>query len=686
MLLALTLSQAFGTVFSMMMVKIYYITKWVFFALFFSGLPTAYGDVYNEIIAVSPNSAAQGITGLVVTFTLDTDEPPAPPAGVIPQSVTIGSINGTSVTHSSQYELTAVFDIPAGETIGAKDMSIIFETPVDTLEYSMPGGFTVTEGADTPPSITGQPQSKTVMPDNSVTFTVTASGTSPLSWQWQKDTNDITDANSSSYTIESTAYSDQGDYRCIITNDYGSATSDTATLIVDENAYSGTYPIVDTGQVECYDDSVAITVPAQGEAYYGQDAQFNGNQPSYTLSGDGLTVTDNVTGLIWTQTANIDGDGDIDVDDKLSVTEALAHPDTLNAQNYGGYNDWRLPTIKELYSLMNFTGEDPSSYTGTDTSGLIPFIDTDYFDFGYGDTNAGERIIDAQWASSTLYVSTTMGGNETMFGLNLADGRIKGYPTTNKTYYVYFVHGNTDYGVNNFVDNSDGTISDKTTGLMWARDDSLAGLNWEEALGWVQTKNTENYLGYGDWRLPNVKELQSIVDYTRSPDTTSSAAIDQVFNTTSITNEASQVDYPCYWSGTTHARSTVTDSGSAGAYVAFGRAMGYWNNTWQDVHGAGAQRSDPKSGDPADWPTGRGPQGDAIRIYNYVRLVRNVQCGEPGYVSDLNGDLNADCYVDFLDFAKLGQGWQTTYEMSDLEILAQNWLGCIDPDAPCNYL
>ena len=48
------------------------------------------------------------------------------------------------------------------------------------------------------------------------------------------------------------------------------------------------------------------------------------------------------------------------------------------------------------------------------------------------------------------------------------------------------------------------------------------------------------------------------------------------------------------------------------------------NGQWQDVHGAGAQRSDPKSGDPANFPTGRGPQGDAIRINNYVRLVRDA--------------------------------------------------------------
>ena len=51
-----------------------------------------------------------------------------------------------------------------------------------------------------------------------------------------------------------------------------------------------------------------------------------------------------------------------------------------------------------------------------------------------------------------------------------------------------------------------------------------------------------------------------------------------------------------------------------------GGATGEFN--YVDVHGAGSQRSDPKAGDPALFPHGRGPQGDVIRIYNFVRLVR----------------------------------------------------------------
>ncbi len=43
-----------------------------------------------------------------------------------------------------------------------------------------------------------------------------------------------------------------------------------------------------------------------------------------------------------------------------------------------------------------------------------------------------------------------------------------------------------------------------------------------------------------------------------------------------------------------------------------------------DVHGAGSQRSDPKIGNPEDYPHGFGPQGDVRRIYNFVRCVRNA--------------------------------------------------------------
>ena len=367
-------------------------------------------------------------------------------------------------------------------------------------------------------------------------------------------------------------------------------------------------PVVDTGQLRCYDNSRETLYPKPGQPLYGQDAQYEGNAPSYRDNGDG-TVTDLVTGLMWSKAVD---------KKKVSLVEAKKIAKRMTA---GGYTDWRVPNIKELYSLIDFTG-----YTGFSRGGFrsgvpanaIPFINTDYFEFAYGDVNAGERYIDAQWLSSTEYVSTTMKGAKTLFGVNFADGRIKGYgykrprSSREKKFYVRYVRGNA-YGKTDFVDNGDGTVTDRATGFMWMQKDSPKAMNWEDALEYAENLV---YAGYDDWRLPNAKELQYIVDYSRSPDTTGSPAIDPVFQTTSIVNEAGKKDYPYFWTSTTHLNGPVPAARSV--YVAFGRALGKMHDRIMDVHGAGAQRSDPKTGR----PTFHGPQGDSIRVKNSVRCVR----------------------------------------------------------------
>jgi len=382
-------------------------------------------------------------------------------------------------------------------------------------------------------------------------------------------------------------------------------------------ASSLSYPIVDTNQTVCSDLSQNLSsCPASGEATYGQDAQYQGLAPSYTNNGDG-TVSDNQTGLMWSQTTDINGDGKITADDKLSYDEAQAYAKQLTL---GGHSDWRVPTIKELYSLILFDGQDPSGLNGAGDYSLLPFIDIGYFDFNAGDMAAGERLIDSQYISSTKYVSTTMKGDETVFGVNFIDGRIKGYGLqsprdgSDKTFYLLVVRGNLNYGQNEFQA-QDGVVIDNATGLTWQQGDSGQSMDFSSALGYCE--NLE-LAGSSDWRLPNVKELQSIVDYSKSPQTTSTAAIDSVFNTSGITNEAGQIDYGNYWSSTTHAN---MNNAKSGAYVAFGRSLGYMNNAWIDVHGAGSQRSDPKQGDASQYPTGHGPQGDAIRVDNMVRCV-----------------------------------------------------------------
>jgi hypothetical protein len=382
-----------------------------------------------------------------------------------------------------------------------------------------------------------------------------------------------------------------------------------------------TYNIVDTGQKNYYNNNTVMTAPSSSQSFYGQDAQYNSkNQSSYKDNSDG-TVTDLITGLMWSKSYDLNNDGVKDTKDKMYTDQAKT---SAASCKIGGYTDWRLPTIKELYSLILFSGAEINP-NATSTSGVIPFINTSYFDIGYGELSAGERLIDAQVATSTMYGSTTMGGNRTMFGVNFVDGRIKGYPadeSIGKKYYILYVRGNAEYGKNNFTDNVDGTITDKATGLMWMKNDNGTGVLWENALSYAEGFE---YAAHSDWRLPNAKELQSLVEYTRSPAITNSAAINSMFNCTQIVNEAGAADYPCYWTGTSFCSQTTSD-GKAAVYISFGRSMGYMSiyGGWIDVHGAGAQRSDPKVGDPNQFPNGFGPQGDAIRIYNYVRLVRDA--------------------------------------------------------------
>jgi len=419
-------------------------------------------------------------------------------------------------------------------------------------------------------------------------------------------------------------------------------------LSVSVQAADLAYSIVDTGQTETYGNAYATAKPGVDDPFYGQDAQIDGNQPSYLDNGDG-TVTDQVTGLMWQQGYS----------GKMTYSEAVASVDDFSL---AGYSDWRLPTIKELYSLIDFSGEDVNPQAGSANN---PFIDTDYLKFAYGDTSAGERIIDSQWVTTTLYTGSTnfAGGAQLMFGVNFADGRIKGYPVgaasglggEEKTYFVRYVRGNTEYGQNEFVSNGDGgraedgaaraesggtsiplggegTVTDLATGLMWSKNDSGYGMNWEAALAYVQDLNDQNYLGYSDWYLPNAKELQSIVDYTRSPDATNSAAIDPVFSATSITNEDGERDWGHYWSSTTH---VTAMGGQSAVYIAFGRGLGYMNGQFIDVHGAGCQRSDPKTGSAS---YGNGPQGDIRRVDNFVRVVRDESA--TGYSSNFDSSSN----------------------------------------------
>lgn len=377
------------------------------------------------------------------------------------------------------------------------------------------------------------------------------------------------------------------------------------------------YPIVATGQDQCFgEDGAAIACPPRGALLSGQDAQHPGRRASYRDNHDG-TVTDDVTGLTWAKAPSA----------PLPFDDLAAY---ARASRLGGHADWRVPTIRELYSLIDYRG----GYTG-DPASSRPYIDVSAFTFAYGrgtglgDAAHGPRPIDVQEWSATEYVGRTMGRDRTVFGVNFADGRIKGYPVmdpanrmqTPHRLAVRLVRGPA-YGGNAFTVAGD-VVTDAATGLAWTRRDAGRALSWRDALAYCDTLTLA---GHADWRLPNAKELNSIIDYGRIP------AIDPRF--------APSDPRGYVWSSTTHLESpppaaerdrAFSRRGELAIYAAIGPALGYMEvppgsgrRQWLDVHGAGAMRSDPKTARPGQFPNGFGPQGDDIRGDNLAFCVRTA--------------------------------------------------------------
>ena len=305
------------------------------------------------------------------------------------------------------------------------------------------------------------------------------------------------------------------------------------TVMCDMGAFevfTGTVDLPQTGQTGCWDENGnPCTCGAPGCGGHDGSIQAGVAWPSPRFVVNGDCVIDNLTGLMWVKTP-------------LTIlrtwTTALTHANNLTLC---GYDDWRLPNINELESLINAEEPDPAAWLNTQE---FTNVQANYY-----------------WSSTTSIEDTTRA-----WYVDMGDGKVE-YSNVTKTdfFYAWPVRAgqqdksDTDYAANpwktgqteiydpvddgafqrgivipssvRFTDNGDGTVTDNLTGLMWLKDANCmethysstwsSGLaTWQEALDIVSGINDGTYAecgaGYTDWHLPNRKELHSLTDFSQS--------------------------------------------------------------------------------------------------------------------------------------------------------------------------
>ncbi|GEM_PF-2118073 len=246
-----------------------------------------------------------------------------------------------------------------------------------------------------------------------------------------------------------------------------------------------------TGQTKCYDMEKEIECPAEGEEFYGQDAQYAAmgfcapqNFILDTVYEDEPVVIDKITGLEWQQ--------------KVMPADNISWYDVQNYCNkldYGGYHDWRLPTFYELQTLISYNSSptiDTKYFPDTPpenfwSSTMIPYgsYDSAYI-VNFEDADLGEIMLSDFITGDT---SRLMSSIRCVRGEIFEENHGKVYGVSYEDEKLYMNH---------------------TTHLMWNIRNLMYynGIEtWSERMKYCEDLE---FAGFSDWRLPNIHELNSI--------------------------------------------------------------------------------------------------------------------------------------------------------------------------------
>ncbi|MBF0537120.1 MAG: DUF1566 domain-containing protein [Nitrospirae bacterium] len=284
-------------------------------------------------------------------------------------------------------------------------------------------------------------------------------------------------------------------------------------------AHAGTVKLPQTGQTTIYAAGDDGDIQA-GVAWL---------SPRFTSNGDS-TMTDTLTGLVWPTDGGSPTVGSCSGFTTTGTTfqGALDYVACLNTVKYLGYNDWRLPNVNEMASLVNSGQVDQSGWLNTHG-----FVNVNYFNYWSSTTGASntsnawivgmaDGYVSTNSKTISNYVWPVRAGQYGAFDYSAiwSSGQTHSYATGDDG----ALQKGVAWPIPRFTDNADGTVTDNLTGLVWSKNAGtpIAGAcayglkTWQQALDLMKCLNTAAYLGYSDWRLPNIKELFSLVDHADS--------------------------------------------------------------------------------------------------------------------------------------------------------------------------
>jgi hypothetical protein len=242
---------------------------------------------------------------------------------------------------------------------------------------------------------------------------------------------------------------------------------------------------------------------------HGEDNDYTRHPMSFTISEDDQIIIDNNTGLMWERHLNWQWEkttppkGDWRPQDVFAYKDGEPrrrpyHEGVQYCKNLelGGYDDWRMPSMKEGHTIAHYASARP-------TIDMHYFPNVDAGLPGYGDRGKG-----GMWGGPIAPDHNNSGWH-----LGFIDGHFMGYPRTGyKTTRCVRADNNGAYFHPDFVDNGDGTVTDRVADLMWKQETDGVLRDWEES---IQMCEDMEFAGQDDWKLPSNKELSSTVDLLR---------------------------------------------------------------------------------------------------------------------------------------------------------------------------